>query len=55
MAKNNTVKQLQCCLDSEGYAIVKNDPAKKAAFTEQDLFGVFSINEFLSFVTSDNC
>lgn len=55
LAKNNTVKQLQCCLDSEGYAIVKNDPAKKAAFTEQDLFGVFSINEFLSFVTSDNC
>lgn len=53
LKKSDTVKQLQCCLDAEGYAIVSNG-APSSTMNEKNLFGVFTADTFLSYLTSED-
>lgn len=50
--KSDAVKRLQCCLDSEGYAIVVNNDADTEMVKENALFGIINADTFLSYISA---
>jgi len=53
LSKTDSIKRLQCCLDSEGYAIVMNETSKCSGHAlEDDFFGVLNVDTFLTFISS---
>lgn len=52
LKSTDKLKRLQCSLDSDGYALIADSEC--SFVTKENLFGVASVDEFLSFITSNN-
>ena len=54
LRSNESLKKLQCSLDSEGYAFVLTESGNDVRTRKEDIYGIFTTDMFLAHITSNN-